>query len=97
MHYCWEGVVGGGGHVDVVVWVDGFLGALFTAEDLDGAVGDDFVGVHVRLGARTGLPDDEGEVVEEGEGGDFFGGLLDGFSQLWVFGGVSRFQLMAAV
>lgn len=47
MHYCWEGVVGGGGHIDVVVGVDRLFGSLFTAEDLDGAVGDDFVDVHV--------------------------------------------------
>lgn len=30
------------------------------------------------------MPDDEGKVIEEGEGGDFFGSLLNGFSQFWV-------------
>ena len=36
-----------------------------AAEHLDGAVRDDFVGVHVRLGAGAGLPDDEREVIVE--------------------------------
>lgn len=79
-----EGVVGGCGHVDVVVGVDGLLAAHGAAEDLNGAVGDDFVGVHVGLGARARLPDDEGEVVDELEGGDLVSGLLDGLAQLGV-------------
>lgn len=71
MHDGWEGVVGGGRHVDVIVWVDGLFAAFLTAEDLDGTVGDYFVGVHVGLGAGARLPDDEGEVLEEEEVGDF--------------------------
>ena len=47
VHYRWEGVVGRGGHVDVVVGVDGGFGAFGAAEDFDGAVGDYFVRVHV--------------------------------------------------
>ena len=64
MHDGREGIVGGGRHVDVVVGVDGLLGAHCAAEDLNGAVGDDLVGIHVGLGARARLPDDEGEVVD---------------------------------
>lgn len=79
-----EGVVGGSGAVDVVVGVHGLLGAHGAAEDLNGAVGDDLVGVHVGLGAGTGLPDDEGEVVEELEVGNLLGGLLDGLADLGV-------------
>ena len=79
-----EGVVGGGRHVDVVVGVDRLLGAHGAAEDLNGAVRDDFVGVHVGLGAGAGLPDDEGEVVDELERGNLLGGLLDGLSKLGV-------------
>lgn len=79
-----EGVVGGGGTVDVVVGVDGLLAALDTAEDLDSAVGDDLVGVHVGLGAGAGLPDDEGEVVEELALGDLSSSLLDGLANLLV-------------
>ena len=79
-----EGVVGRGGHVDVVIGVDGLLGAHGAAEDLNGAVGDDLVGVHVGLGAGARLPDDEGEVVEQLERGDFGGGFLDGLANLGV-------------
>lgn len=79
-----EGVVGGGASVDVVVGVDGRLGAHLAAQDLDSTVGDDLVGVHVGLGARAGLPDDEGEVVEELAIGNFLGGLLNGLSNLGI-------------
>lgn len=79
-----EGVVGGGGHVDVVVGVDRLLGAHLAAEDLNGAVGDDFVGVHVGLSAGAGLPDDEREVVDELEGSDFGSGFLDSLANLGV-------------
>ena len=85
MHDCWEGVIGGGAHIDVVVGVDGLLAAHGAAEDLDGAVGDDFVGVHVGLRAGAGLPDDEGEVVEEFEVGDLAGGLLDRLAEFGVY------------
>ena len=80
-----EGVVGGGAHVDVVVGVDGLLAAHGAAQNLNGAVGDDLVGVHVGLGAGAGLPDNEGEVVDELEGGDLLGSLLDGLSKLGVW------------
>jgi len=59
------GVVGRLAHIDVVVRVDGLLGAHLAAQHLDGAVRDHLVGVHVRLGARAGLPDREREVVVE--------------------------------
>lgn len=80
-----EGVVGGSGHVDVVVGVDRLLGAHGAAEDLNGAVRDDLVGVHVGLGAGAGLPDNEGEVVDELEGGNLLSSLLDGLSELGVW------------
>ena len=79
-----EGVVGRGGHVDVVVGVDRLLGAHLTAQNLDGAVGDDLVGVHVGLGTGAGLPDDQREVVVELAGCDLGGGLLDGLTDLCV-------------
>ncbi len=44
--------------VDVVVRVDGALRAELAAQDLDGAVGDHLVGVHVALSSGAGLPDD---------------------------------------
>jgi hypothetical protein len=79
-----EGIVGGSRHVDVVVGMDGLLAAHLTAEDLNGAVRDDFVGVHVGLGAGARLPDDEREVVDELQVGDLSSGLLDGLPDLGV-------------
>jgi hypothetical protein len=79
-----EGVVGRGGHVDVVIGVDGLLGAHVTAQHLDGAVGDDLVGVHVGLGTGAGLPDDQREVVIELARCDLGGGLLNGLTDLCI-------------
>ncbi len=47
MHHGWEGVVRGGGHVNVIVGVNRTFAAHGATEDLYGPVGDDFVGVHV--------------------------------------------------
>ena len=60
-----EGVVGGLRHVDVVVGMDGLLGAHDPAAELDGPVGDDLVGVHVGLRAAARLPDAQRELVVE--------------------------------
>lgn len=79
-----EGVVGGGRAVDVVVGVDGLLGTHGATEDLDSSVGDDFVGVHVGLGTRASLPNDEREVVEELEVGNLFGRLLNCLANLLI-------------
>jgi hypothetical protein len=72
-----EGVVGRLAHIDVVVGMDGRLGAHLSAHQLDGAVGDHLVGVHVGLRAGAGLPDDEREIVVEPAVDDFLGGLDD--------------------
>ena len=40
-------------------------------------VGDDFVQVHVALGAAAGLPDGQGEVPCQFAGQDFVAGLAD--------------------
>ena len=72
-----EGVVGGLAAVDVVVGVDRGLGAELAAGKLDGAVGDDLVGVHVGLGARAGLEDHERELGVEVTGDDLIAGLGD--------------------
>ena len=79
-----EGVVGGLGHVDVVVRVDGLLGTELASEELNRTVGDDLVDVHVGLGAGTGLPDDQGEVVEELTLNDLVGGLDDSITDLGI-------------
>ena len=51
---------------------------LFSPSDLVAAVGDDFVGVHVGLGAAAGLPHHQGEVVVQLAGDDFVAGLANG-------------------
>ena len=53
----------------------GFLLPSVAAGQLDGAVGDDLVDVHVRLRAAAGLPDAQREVVVELAGDDLVGGL----------------------
>ena len=72
-----ERVVRGLATVHVIVGVHGGLGAHGAARNLDGAVGDDLVGVHVRLRARAGLEDDQREVVVELAGDDLVAGLRD--------------------
>ena len=61
----------------MVIGVHGGLGAHGAAREFDGAVGDDLVGVHVRLRARAGLEDDQREVVVELAGDDLVAGLRD--------------------
>lgn len=80
-----EGIVGGGTAVDVVVGMNWRLAAHLAAENLNGTVGNDLVGVHVGLGAGACLPDDEGEVVHELAIGNLLGGLLDGLTNLGVY------------
>jgi hypothetical protein len=58
-----DDVVRGLAHVDVVVGVDRLPGAELAAPDLDRAVRDDLVGVHVRGGPGPGLEDVEDELV----------------------------------
>ena len=77
----------------MVVWVDGLFAAHGAAEDLNGAIRDDFVGVHVRLCARAGLPDNEGKMVEKLEGGHFRGCLFNGFAKFGVLRAVSERKL----
>src|SRR2546429_6350325 len=56
------------------------LAAHHPARDLDRAVRDHFVDVHVRLRAAAGLPDAQGEMRVELAGDDFVGGLHDELS-----------------
>src|SRR2546427_4988106 len=66
-------VVGGLRHVDVVVGMNGLFAAHDAAGNFDGAIGDDFVDVHVGLRAAAGLPDAKREVVVEFAFDDFIG------------------------
>eukprot|EP00982_Pelagococcus_subviridis_P009442 30923-Pelagococcus_subviridis.AAC.2 len=73
-------------HVDVVVRVHGRLAPDDAAHDLDRAVADHLVHVHVRLRPGPGLPHDEGEVLVEFAFDDFERGGANG-------GGAGRVQL----
>src|SRR6266852_9373960 len=77
-------VVGGLRHIYIVIGMNRLLAAHNAAGDFDGAVGHDFVDVHVGLRAAAGLPDAEREVVVQFAGDDFIGGLGD---QCGFFGG----------
>ena len=68
----------------MVVGVDRLLAAALAGQDLVGAAGDHLIGVHVRLGARSGLPDDQRELVVEVAARDFGGRLLDRLGELGV-------------
>src|SRR2546425_5308367 len=68
-----KGVVGGLRHIDVVIGMNGLFAAHDSAGNFDGAIGDDFVDVHVGLRAAAGLPDAEREVVVEFAFDDFIG------------------------
>ena len=81
MHGGRKRVVGAGAHVDVIVGVDWFLRAHCSTQNLYGAIRDDFVGVHVGLSTRAGLPNYEWEVVEEGEIRNLRGSLLYSFAK----------------
>ncbi|MNL18942.1 hypothetical protein D3C87_1401150 [compost metagenome] len=82
VHRRGKAVVGRLAGVDVVVRVNRLLAADLAAQQLDGAVGDHFVEVHVGLRARAGLPDRKRELGRPLAGDDFLGGLLDGFGNL---------------
>jgi hypothetical protein len=77
-------VVGGLGEVDVVVGVQPGVVALGAAEDFQRAVGDDFVGVHVRGRPGAALDDVHHELVGESAGQDVLAGLFDGVGAFGV-------------
>jgi hypothetical protein len=70
--------------VHMVVGVDRLLAAALPGEDLIGAAGDHLVRIHVRLGAGSRLPHDQGELAVEIAARDFAGSLLDDLGKLRV-------------
>ncbi len=86
VHGARKAVVGGLAAVTVVVGMHGLLAAKRAAEHFTGPVGDDLIGVHVGLGAGTGLPDGEGKVRVPATLHDFLCGrcqrLRNGWFQL---------------
>ena len=76
VHDRWESVIAGLRAVHMVVRVH-HLGAKLATQNLDCAIRDNFVAVHVGLSAGAGLPNHEGEVVVELAGNHLVGGLND--------------------
>src|SRR6185436_12420724 len=60
------------------------LAAQLAAQKLDGAIGQDLVDVHIALGARTGLPDIERELVIKLARYRLVGRLDDRFGAPWL-------------
>ena len=77
-------VVGGLAAVDVVVGIDQAVIALLTAEQLNGAVGDDFIGVHVQGGAGAALDRLDDELIMQPAADDLIAGLDNGFGLFLV-------------
>ncbi len=76
MHGCGEGIVGTLRHVDVIIGMDGLLGANNTVRHLDGAIADYLVHVHVALRTAAGLPYVKRKVLVQ-RAGDHLIGTLD--------------------
>ena len=55
-----------------------------AAEQLGSPVGQHFIHVHVRLGTRPCLPDNQGEFSIVAAGDDFIGSLDDGRSDIGI-------------
>ena len=72
-----ESVVRALSQVDVIVRVHRMFAAQPAAENLDGAIGNHLVDVHVGVGAGSGLPDDKGEMIVEGAVDHFVGRAAD--------------------
>jgi len=84
MHDGGEGVIGTGGHIDMIIGVDWFLGTQFASQDLDGTIGNDLIGIHVGLSAGTSLPDDEREVIDQFQACDLGRSLLDSLANFGI-------------
>ena len=77
-------VVGGLAAVYVIVGIDQRIIAFFAAQDLDGPVGDDFVGVHVQGGAGAALDRIHDKIVMEFSCDDLVAGLDNGGGSLFI-------------
>ena len=84
MHRRRVGVVRRLAHIAVVVGMDRRLRPHLAAEDFDRPVRDHFIGVHVRLRAGPGLPDNEGKVIVELAGDHLIRRLDDGLADLRI-------------
>lgn len=74
MHGGRESVIRRLGHVHMIIRVHGILASALTPRAFNRAIGNDLVGIHVGLGARTGLPNAQGEMSVQFSGDDFIRG-----------------------
>ena len=72
MHSGRECVIGGLGHVDVIVGMQQHAAGKFIC-----TVCDNLVGIHIALGSGTGLPYDQREMVVELAGDNLVAGLTN--------------------
>jgi hypothetical protein len=79
MHGSGEAIIARLTAIDVIVGMHGLLAQL-TTQDLDGAISDHLVGVHVGLGTRPRLPDHQGEMVIQLALDHFVGSSYDSIS-----------------
>ena len=86
VHGCGEGVVGGLGHIHIVIGMQ----QLFAQNGVAPA-GNDLVGVHIGLGAGAGLPDHQREMIGQLPVNHLIRGLADGIPLL--FGHLLRAEL----
>ena len=84
MHRRGEAIVARLPHVHMIVRVHGLFATHRAAEQLDRAVGNDLVGIHVRLRARAGLPNDERELIVQLAIHHFRGRRHNGFADFLV-------------
>jgi hypothetical protein len=68
----------------VIVGVHRLLASDFAPHNLDGSIADDFVGIHVRRRATTGLEDVDDKLIVVIALHHFPGGLLDGVSPIRI-------------
>ena len=78
MHGRGKGVVGRLAHVHVIIGANGLLTAHDAAEELDGAVGQHLVHIHVGLGAGTCLPHVERKMFVQQAVHAFLRGAVNG-------------------
>jgi len=69
-----KNIVGRLGLIDIIIGVNYGFVPEFAAVQLQGAVGDHFIDVHIGLCAAAGLPNHQGEMRVEFAVDDFLGG-----------------------
>ena len=77
-------VVGGLRHIYMVIGMNDGVVAFFAAQNLDGTVGDHFVGVHVERGAGAALDTVGDKGIVQLAGQDLVTGLYDGVFDLFI-------------